>query len=245
MTVLFGCSVPEPVDLTGEKRGFLDPEQQIHSDTLRVIVVNNASLFQPVATGFIDQNLREIDSFLSMTGRIYKIEKANSFFSPPENFATRIFYTTARDEDTSDIMECLAYLSEIFLRKYSLEAPFHKCLYFSPGRIFFRPSDIYSSNTEKPIFIHASCRSIEKERGALWPRHRKEWDDNILFMSCLNDISVASSRAEETLPQYMNILSDRFTGDESLGVSLPSEVLKEDRVILILGKDASTAMGFR
>ncbi|MBN2364176.1 hypothetical protein JXL83_08595 [candidate division WOR-3 bacterium] len=242
---LSGCSVPGPVDLGIDNGEEIPLCLDVCSDTLRVIIMNNSSLFQAVASSFYDQNSREIDSFLSLTGRIYIVEKANSFFAPPESSATYILYSLADEEDSSQAGECIDFFCEIFLRKYLLNINASRCVYFSPGRIFFRPALSFSSMSSLPYFIHAACRSIERERGSVWPRHRKEWDENILFMSRINKISVASSRSEESMPQYMNVVSYPSFAGESLASSIPSVRLREDRIIVVLGKDAGKALGFR
>ncbi len=241
----FSCSVPQPVDLSDSTENDNRNLNELASDTLRVVIMNNASLFQAVASVFCENSLREIDSFLSLSGRLWKIEKANSFFTPPETSGTYILFTFF-DEGEPDVIEaCLGFFSELFEKKYFIEIQSFRCVYISPGRIFFRPAYTSFASAGYPVFMHASCRSLERERFMVWPKHRKEWDENIEYMVSANDFSAASSYSEERMPQYMNFADYPSALEESLLLSLPFTRLKEDRIIIILGTDVRKSLGFR
>ncbi|MBN1619093.1 hypothetical protein JW890_00060 [candidate division WOR-3 bacterium] len=243
--LFFSCSVPHPVDLSDSTENDKRKANELASDTLRVVIMNNSSLFQAVASVFCENNLREIDSFLSLSGRLWKIEKANSFFAPPETSGTYILFTFFDESEPAAIEACLVFFSELFEKKHSIVIKSFRCIYISPGRIFFRPAYSSFTNAGFPVFMHASCRSFERERYMVWPKHRKEWDENIGYMVSTNDYSVASSDSEERMPQYMNFADYPSALEESLLLSLPFTRLKEDRIIIILGTDTRKSLGFR
>lgn len=239
----FSCSTPQPIEVSPTD-SLTDQNPVDGTDSFAIIVVNHASMFNPVAGELMNQDSQAITEIIESDSIPFYFVKANSFFPPPETTVSFILYSASTASRLPEITgytdKLVGYLND----KYEINLNSYQCIWFSPGRTFFRPVKLLPDLSDQPVFIWTNCRNLSRESGQVWETHRLEWDRNISWLVDFHKFSLAAANADETIPQNNNILYSPsyllFPWDSIL----PCKWGQQDLIVIVAGSDLMYKLGF-
>ncbi|MGC9365479.1 MAG: hypothetical protein ACP5FK_00355 [bacterium] len=238
-----GCSTPQPIEVTSTDS--LTVEAPVEkTDSFAIIIVNYASMYNPVASEFMKQDSQAITEIIETDSLPFYFVKANSFFPPPETTISFILYSASTESRLLEITSYTDKLISYLNNKYHINLNSYKCIWFSPGRTFFRPVKIFQDLSDQPVFIWTDCRDLSRESGKVWETHRLEWDRNISWLAGFHKFSLAAANADEAMPQNNNILyapAHLLIHWDSI---LPCEGGQQDLIVIVAGSDLMLKLGF-
>jgi hypothetical protein len=243
LLLYFGCSTPQPIELNPPDSSVAEIPAE-SADRFAVIIVNHASMFNPVAGEFLKRDSGDIARIVGVDPVPFYFLKANSFFPPPETTSSFVMYSASNNTRLPVILSYTDQLIHYLNEKYQVKLNSYQCIWFSPGRTFFRPVNILPELSVYPVFIWTNCRNQSREAGQVWEAHRVEWDQNINWLDDFHKFSLAAANAEETIPQNNNILYSPaylFTQWDSI---LPCELISQDLIVIVAGSDLMSKLGF-